>query len=109
MIVNEKERALALDYENEASDVETMVNGKLVIFTNVNCQKCALLTNALLSDRTPHLTFNINEDPVLYRQFMSYIQDSLTAETRIRFPVIWNKDHTIFGYEDLEELLAKLK
>ncbi len=109
LIVNEKKQSVALEYENEAGDIETMVRGKLVVFTIPNCQKCALLTAKLLGDRIQHLAFNINEDPVLYRQFMSFIQDSLTADTRIRFPVIWNKSHTIFGYEDLEGLLPKLK
>lgn len=109
LIVNQGEQPVALDYENEAPDIESVLHGKLVIFTIPNCEKCSALTTQLLSTRTPHKEFNINEDPVLYRQFMSFIEGSLTTETRIKFPVIWNKSYTLFGYEDLDTLISELK
>ena len=109
VIVNKGAHPVALEYENEAPDIASVLDGKLVVFTLPNCEKCQALTAVLIGKRTPHRAFNINEDPVLYRQFMSFIKDSLTTETRIRFPVVWNKDRVIFGYEDLGILLQELQ
>ena len=108
LIVNDTKKPIELDYGKEIVDIQNAIKGKIVIFTLPNCQKCTLLSTALVNNKTTHLSFDIAKDPVLYRQFMKFIENELTAETRIQFPVIWNKDHTIFGYDNLETLIAEL-
>ena len=108
LIVNDKEKPIELDYGKEVVDIQNAIKGKIVVFTLPNCEKCTLLSTTLVNNRTTHLTFDISKDPVLYRQFMKFIENELTVETRIQFPVIWNKDHTIFGYDDLEKILGGL-
>ena len=108
LIVNDTKKSVELDYGKEVVDIQNAIKGKIVIFTLSNCQKCTLLSTALVNSRTTHLSFDIAKDPVLYRQFMKFIENELTEQTRIQFPVIWNKDYTIFGYDDLETLIAEL-
>jgi len=79
-----------------------------VLFTMDNCDTCELLSKTLESRGVSHRSFNIGKDPILYRQFMAFIEKELTQETRIKFPIIWNKDHTIFGYNDLEVMVNGL-
>lgn len=108
LIVNEEEFDLNFTYEKQATDIEKIIEGRLVIFSMPNCDKCNLLAATLENKRTPHKVFDITENAVIYSQFMAFIERSLTVETKIQFPVIWNKDHTIFGYDDLELLLNEL-
>ena len=108
LIVSEKENSLNLDMDTKAKDIEKIISGKLVLFTTAYCEKCELLGASLKSKNVQHRSFNIAQDPVLYRQFIAFISDELKGETKIKFPVIWNKDHTIFGYKNLEEVLKKL-
>lgn len=89
-------------------DLENATKGKLVIFVLPNCVKCSRLTTKLTEERISYSTFDIAKNPLLYKQFMKYVETELTAETRIQFPIIWNKDHTVFGYDDLEEILGRL-
>jgi len=107
LIVNETENEIAFEYENEIVDIENVVKGKVVIFAMVGCEKCAQLASKLTEQRIAYRMFNIAEDPKLYRQFMKFVEKELTSETRIQFPVIWNRDHTIFGYEDLNGLIEQ--
>ena len=108
LIVNEEEKQMQFDYGKEVVDIENAVRDKIVIFTLPNCKKCTQLTQKLTESRTAYSAFDIAKDPVLYRQFMKFVEKELTTETRIQFPVIWNKDHTIFGYDDLEKVIEQL-
>lgn len=54
-------------------------------------------------------SFNIDEDPVLYQQFLSFLEDYTENPEVITFPVIWNKDHVKFGYEELSETIYEIK
>ena len=109
LIVNDKKGPKKTDYNNKIIDVENVFKGKLVIFTLRNCEKCKTLLSQLSLNQTAYQSYDIGKEPLRYRQFMKYIEDDLTGTTRITFPVIWNKDHTIFGYDDLETILNKLK
>jgi arsenate reductase-like glutaredoxin family protein len=73
-----------------------------------HCEKCDLLEASLKRKNVPHRSFNIVEDPFLYKRFIAFITKVLNAQTRIKFPIIWKKDHPIFGYENSEEVLEKL-
>ncbi|GAB5399637.1 MAG: hypothetical protein Aureis2KO_12220 [Aureisphaera sp.] len=95
--------------ETEVVDIENVVKGKMVIFRLTNCQKCDQLASVLKERKIQHRVFSIENDGALYAQFMSFIDKELTSETRIRFPIIWNKTYTIFGFEDLETMLQQLK
>jgi glutaredoxin len=108
LIVKDKNKP-EIAYEDEMVDIQNAVQGKLVIFTLARCQKCNALTSALTSNRTSHIVFDITREPALYRQFMKFVEDELNEQTRIQFPVIWNKDHTIFGYDDLTMVMNELQ
>ena len=108
LIVNDKNRPKEVDYNDKIIDIENVVKGKLVIFTLRNCEKCKTLLSKLSLSHIPYQSYDIAKEPLRYRQFMKYIEDELTGTSRISFPVIWNKDHTIFGYDELETILSKL-
>jgi glutaredoxin-related protein len=108
LIINKEKRNLNFTYEKQAKDIQKLIEGKLVIFTTSSCEKCELLAQDLQKKRISHRVLNITEDAILYNQFMRLIERDLTEETRIRFPVIWNKDRVIFGYDVLEIILTEL-
>lgn len=108
LIINDKEYDLTSLPKKKVNDIEKNINGKLVIFTKDECEKCVALSESLEMRKIGHRTFNINEDPILYKQFIVFIEKEFTLEVRIKFPVIWNKDHAIFGFEDLENMLSVL-
>lgn len=110
LIINEElDTTKSVSYQKAASDIERVIKDKLVIFSKVGCDRCERLDEELTYQRIPFRNFNIDEDPVLYKQFMAFIQNSFTDKTQIRFPVIWNKDEAIFGYDNLEIVMSKLK
>ena len=109
LIVNEDLTKTSISTENQAKDIEKQLYGKLVLFTNANCTDCTQLITELNSKRIPHRVFDINKDQVIYRQFMAHIERSLTVETKIRFPIIWNKEEVIFGYDNVDDVLKRLK
>ena len=109
LIVNKEKRDITYTKEKQAKDINKTIIGRLVIFSLPNCEKCDLISDKLTEERIMHRVFNINDNPVIYRQFMAFIERGLTKDTHIKFPVIWNKDHVLFGFEDLEEIVAELK
>jgi glutaredoxin len=109
LIVNEQKSELQFTVQKKANDIEKVIANKLVIFSKNDCSKCELLTALLKDKRIQHRNLNIEEDAVLYRQFMVFIEPKLQAETKIRFPVIWNKDHAIFGYDSITDILKELE
>lgn len=108
LIVNGKNKPKEIDYTNKIIDIENVIKGKLVIFTLTPCEKCKVLLSQLSLNHTPYQSYDIAKEPLRYRQFMKYIEDELTGATRITFPVIWNRNHTIFGYDELETIMVKL-
>jgi glutaredoxin len=109
LVVNEKSSPLSYSFDEPERDIERAVKGKLIIFSADGCGKCELLSESLTAMRVQHTVFNIEEETLLYSQFMSFIERKLTSETKIRFPLIWNRDDVIFGYDNLEELVEKLE
>jgi glutaredoxin len=108
LVVNDKDYSVDVNYKKEQKDIERILKGQVVIFTADGCEKCHILIDSLKTGRIQHRSFNISEDATLYGQFIAFIERKLTADTRIRFPVVWNKDEVIFGYEDLKDLLILL-
>ncbi|QIE59002.1 hypothetical protein G5B37_05325 [Rasiella rasia] len=108
LIVNEEELDINISHDNQVKDIERTIDGRLVLFSADGCEKCTVLSDSLTKRRIDHRVFNINENPVVYRQFMAFIERKLTSETKIRFPVIWNKDEAVFGYDDLEKTISEL-
>jgi glutaredoxin-related protein len=108
MVVNDKESEVNFSYEEPERDIERVIGGQLVIFSAEDCPKCMELIAELTEKHIQHRMFDIKEDAVLYGQFMSFIERRLSRETKIRFPIIWNKDEVIFGYETLEETIQML-
>ncbi len=109
LIVNENlDNSLTLEPEEEVVDIENVIKGKVVVFSKTDCKKCDTLSAFLFRDQVNHRNFNIEEDPTLYSQFMNFIDKELQETTKIRFPVIWNKTYTIFGYDDLEKVVKEI-
>ena len=108
LIINDQENDLQFSRVKEEIDIERVINNKLVIFTKKDCDKCDLLSSTLETKDFNFRNFNIDDDKALYNQFLAFIQKKQPEKLVIKFPVIWNKDHTIFGYDSLEEVLGEL-
>ncbi len=108
LIVNERKTELQFTVNKKANDIERTLTNRVVVFSKNNCPKCELLTSLLTSKRIQYRDLNIEKDQALYRQFMVFMESRLDAQTKIRFPVIWNKDHAIFGYDNIEEIVQEL-
>ena len=108
LIINDQENDLQFSRVKEEIDIERVIHNKLVIFTKTNCDKCDLLSSTLEAKDFNFRNFNIDDDRALYNQFLAFIQKKQPEKLVIKFPVIWNKDHTIFGYDSLEEVLGEL-
>ena len=109
LVINGDATETSFDYEDLPKDIIKIINRKIVLFTGINCEKCTELTTALDENKIRYDIIDINEKPVYYRQFIAHIQSELTVNTRIRLPLIWNKDYVIFGYDILDEVLDELK
>ena len=108
LVVNEKESPMSFAYDSPERDIERVMKGKIVIFTADGCTKCTVLSEKLNESRIQHRMIDIQQDAMLYGQFMSFIERKLTSETKIKFPVIWDRDDVIFGYDELEVILRRL-
>jgi glutaredoxin len=109
MYVSEEENNINLSFDSQIKDIRKNINGKVVLFTTDGCEKCTALSAKLDKERISHRMWDIKKDATIYRQFMAFIERSLTNETKIRLPVIWNRDKVIFGYDNLEEILKELQ
>lgn len=109
LIVNEKrDNSITVETEPQVADIETIIKGKVILFVKSDCPKCETLSAFLFEAQLPHRVFNIDKEPKLYSQFMNFIAKELQNTTKIRFPVIWNKTYTIFGYDNLEEVVREI-
>lgn len=108
LVVNDKSADISMEFDSMERDIERVVSNKLVVFTVADCSKCDLLKSLLDTQRVSYRSFDIHKDKKLYAQFMSFIERQLTEETKIRMPVIWNRDEVIFGYDDVERIVRKL-
>ncbi|MGK0377431.1 MAG: glutaredoxin [Patiriisocius sp.] len=95
-------------FEKAPVDIAIMIKNKLVLFTKLGCDRCNRLEEQLALKRIGYRSFNLDKDPILYKQFIGFIEKSFTEKTIIRFPVIWNKNEAIFGYDSLEEIMTTL-
>ncbi len=109
LVVNDMENDLNFSRQKRDINIEKVVLGKLVLFTTEGCKKCDALSVALEAKNIAHRSFDISKDPALYDQFILFIQKKQPEKIVIRLPMIWNKDYTVFGYDNLEKILKKLK
>lgn len=109
LIINKERKDISIKFTPEARDIRSIVQDRLVLFVAPGCDKCTALSEALTEKRITHKAFDIHQDPTMYRQFMSFIERMLTSETKIKFPVIWNNDYVIFGYDELETIVDELE
>jgi glutaredoxin len=108
LIVNGEQQDISVTHLKETIDIEKTITGRLVLFSEKDCEKCVLLEKILLGNKTQFRNFDIREDEILYDQFIKFIYKKYPSKTEIRLPVVWNKDHVIFGYDNLEELLLEI-
>ncbi|MGV6828163.1 MAG: hypothetical protein ACWA45_02050 [Flavobacteriales bacterium] len=108
LIVNDEPLDLHIQYEKNIEDIENLINGKLVLFIEEECDKCSLLETMLTSQRTNFQSFDIHKDKRMYQQFMKFISKRFPQKTSIRLPLIWNKSEVFFGYDNLETILKVL-
>lgn len=108
LIINDQENDLNFSRVKEEIDIEKVISDKLVIFTKDDCDKCDLLSEKLESKEVNFRNFNIDEDSVLYNQFIAFIQKKQPEKLVIELPVIWNKSYALFGYNDVESLITEL-
>jgi glutaredoxin len=108
LIINNDQTEVSISQDDQAKDIEKTLQDRIVLFSSENCTKCTQLSQALTNKGIEHRVFEINKNPVIYRQFMSYIEPQLTTDTKIQFPLIWNKTAVIFGFEELAIILTQL-
>ena len=108
MMINEKGTINAEEYNDKERDIERVILDKLVLFTVADCERCEALITALEEKRIALRTFDIHEDKKIFAQFMSYIERDLTVDTKIAYPIIWNRDRVIFGYDSLNVMVEIL-
>lgn len=109
LFVNDEEQNINMSFEKNVIDIEKVITGKVVIFSNDLCEKCDYLSKVLDEKRIAHRNFNITEDKVLYNQFLYFIEKKYPNKKIAALPVVWNKDYLIFGYTDVEDVLMQLK
>ncbi|OAB81533.1 glutaredoxin family protein [Cochleicola gelatinilyticus] len=109
LIINDQASPISISYENQTKDLRRVIDGKLVLFSEPGCEKCTLLENALRQRRIEHRNVNLKEDPKTHKQYLELLQNMHPDVQIQKLPTIWNRDHFIFGYEELEQILKELK
>lgn len=109
LIVNDEPLNINVHFNKEIEDIEKVIQGNLVLFTEDNCEKCTLLETMLTAQRTGYQSFNIRQDKRMYQQFIQFINKHFPEKTKLRLPIIWNKTEVILGYDNLEDVLRLLK
>ena len=109
LIVNDKENEISISYDKIPKEIDTIIDGKLILFNGLNCEKCTLLLESIKNKSIKYQLIDINENPIFYRQFIILIEKELTLDTKLRLPLIWNKNYVIFGYDDIEIILKELE
>jgi len=109
LIVNKGNKDFAIHVSPNAIDIKNIVNNRIVVFETPDCEKCSVLKAMLDKEQVAYQVYNVYKDKLLYEKFRSYIKATLPEEAEVTFPVIWNRNQTLLGYNDLEILLSKLK
>lgn len=109
LVVNDDDYTLDLTNKKTTIDIEKQITNRVVLFTEETCEKCQLLHTELNVNRIDHQVFDIGKDPELYQQFVTFIEKKYPEIQAMRLPVIWNKDELLFGWNELEEIIAKLR
>ena len=109
LVVNDEDYSLDLTNKKNTIDIEKQISNKVVLFTEETCEKCQLLHTELDLNRIDHQVFDITKDPELYQQFIAFIEKKHPEVQAMRLPAIWNKDELLFGWDQLDEIITKLK
>ncbi len=109
LVVNEEDYTLDLTNEKKTIDIERQISNRIVLFTDESCEKCQLLHTELDVNKIMHQVFDINKDPELYKQFITFINKKFPDQQAMRLPAIWNKKELLFGWDQLDEIITKLK
>lgn len=109
LIVNEEDYSEGLSFKKATIDIEKQIANKVVLFSEPACEKCQLLHTELKVNRIEHQLFDISKDRELYKQFIAFIEKKYPDLQAMRLPVIWNKDELLFGWNQLDEIINKLK
>ncbi|MCF6307209.1 MAG: hypothetical protein L3J09_04555 [Flavobacteriaceae bacterium] len=106
-IIDEKRINLDDIRKKSSKDISKLIENRLVIFYEGDCEKCVLLSDALKKNRIKHRVFDINQDQKLYDQFVKFIRNRFPDKTEFNLPIIWNKNKAVFGYDNLDLMLNK--
>lgn len=109
LVVNDEDYTLDLTNKKETIDIEKQISNRIVLFTEESCDKCHLLHTELNENRIEHQVFDINKDRELYLQFIAFIEKKFPELQAMRLPAIWNKDELLFGWDQLDKIITKLK
>ena len=109
LVVNDADYSEDLSFKKGTIDIEKQIANKIVLFSEPSCEKCHLLHTELKVNRIDHQIFDISKDPKLYKQFVAFIDKKYPEIQAMRLPVIWNKDELLFGWNQLDEIIKKLK
>lgn len=109
LVVNDDDYTLDLTNKKSTIDIEKQITDRVVLFTEETCEKCQLLHTELDVNKINHQVFDIAKDPELYKQFVTFIQKRYPELQAMRLPVIWNKDELLFGWDQLDQVIDKLK
>lgn len=109
LVVNDDDYTLDLTNKKSTIDIEKQIANRVVLFTEETCEKCQLLHTELDVNKINHQVFDITKDPELYKQFVTFIEKKYPEVQAMRLPVIWNKDELLFGWDQLDEIITKLK
>ena len=108
LFLNPRETPLTIKREKKITDISAALDNKLVLFITEECEKCTALVNALKESRITFQKFDVKKDKNALKQFEAFLKKDLTQTTLVRYPVIWNKDHILYGFNDLATIVQKL-
>ena len=109
LVVNDEDYSMGISFDKGVIDIEKQISNKIVLFSDIACEKCQLLHTELDLNRIEHQVFDIAKDPELYKQFIAFIEKKYPEVQAMRLPVIWNKDRFLFGWDQLDEAITLLK
>ena len=109
LIINDEASPVSISYKNQIQDLSDVIAGKIVLFSEPGCDKCVLLNSALNERRVEHRNVDLKADPDTYEQYLALLTERHPDVRIQKLPTIWNRDHFIFGYVALAEILKTLK
>jgi len=107
-VVNGKKSNIWADVTKSDLDIERFLEGRIAIFTKKGCDKCELLISKLDAAHISAKEFDLDDDALAEIRFNTFIEKYLGNDRKVTYPVIWNRDHILFGYQNITLLMQKL-